>query len=94
MKPYFFSRYEPGVEIHGTLDIPFLKIHARIDLSIQLKPHFKLDADLELDPIIYLNGLIKIVDAYSDEKGAFLKVHITEKLSELMIDGSCRVKSV
>ena len=40
---------------------------------------------------MYLGGLIKVVDANSDDKGAHLKMHITEKISELMIDGSCRV---
>ena len=83
-------RYDPGVEVHGTLQIPFLSIRARIDLSIVFTP-FKLDANLVLDPIIYLGGLIKVVDADSDTKGAHLKMHITENLADLMIDGSCRV---
>ncbi len=86
----FSYRYDAGVEVHGTLQIPFLSIRARIDLSIVFKP-FKLDANLVLDPIIYLGGLLKVVDADTDSKGAHLKMHITEKLSDLMIDGSCRV---
>ncbi|CAB3996010.1 Hypothetical predicted protein [Paramuricea clavata] len=89
----FGKRYDPGVEIHGTLQIPFLKIRARIDLSIALPPApFRLDANLELDPIIYLGGVLKVVDADTDTKGAHLKMHITEKLSDLMIDGSCRIE--
>ena len=85
-------RYDAGVEIHGTIQIPFLDIRARIDLSIALPPaSFKLDANLVLDPIIYLGGLIKVVDADSDTKGAHLKMYITENLSDLKIDGSCRV---
>ncbi|XP_028405118.1 uncharacterized protein LOC114527617 [Dendronephthya gigantea] len=87
----FGKRYDPGVEIHGTLQIPFLSIRARIDLSIQFTP-FSLDANLQLDPIIYLGGLIKVVDADDDRKGAHLKMHITENLSELLIDGSCRIE--
>jgi hypothetical protein len=85
-------RYDPGVKIHGTIQIPFLSIRARIELGIALPPSsFRLDASLELDPIIYLGGLIKVVDADTDSKGPHLKMHITETLSELMIDGSCRV---
>ena len=83
-------RYDAGVEVHGTLQIPFLSIRARIDLSIRFTS-FKLDANLVLDPISYLGGLIKVVDADTDSKGAHLKMHITENLSELMINGSCRV---
>jgi ribosome-associated protein YbcJ (S4-like RNA binding protein) len=52
---------------------------------------FQLDANLVLDPIIYLGGLLKVVDADTDSKGARLKMYITENLSDLMIDGSCRV---
>ena len=86
-------RYESGIEIHGTLQIPFLKIRARIDLSLKLKPKFKLDAAVYLDPIIYLDGLLKIVHADSDDKGAYLKMFLTETLTELRIEGSCRVTS-
>ncbi|CAB4004337.1 Hypothetical predicted protein [Paramuricea clavata] len=89
----FGKSYDPGVEIHGTIQIPFLKIRARIDLSIALPPApFRLDASLELDPIIYLGGLIKVVDADTDSKGAYLRMLITENLSDLMIDGSCRIE--
>ena len=87
---FLYHSYDAGVEVHGTLQIPFLNIRARIDLSIAFKP-FKLDANVVLDPIIYLGGLIKVVDADTDSKGAHLRMYITENLSDLMIDGSCRV---
>ena len=90
---FFLFSYQAGVEIHGTLQIPFLSIRARIDLSIALPPSssFRLDASLVLDPIDYFNGLIKIVDANSDSQGAHLRMVITEQISDLLIDGSCRV---
>ena len=85
----FGKVYKPGVEIHGTFQIPFLHVRARADISIVFDK-FHLKADLEMDPINYGSGLLKIVSAQSDSAGPYLKMNIGDT-DDFMINGSCRV---
>ena len=86
----FGRAYDAGVEIKGTFQIPFLQVYASADIKVKLKPTFQLKAELNLRPINYGNGLLKIVSAQSDSVGAYLKMNIGSA-DEFLINGSCRV---
>lgn len=87
----FGKKYEAGVEVNGVFQIPFLNIRAKAYISVKLTS-FHLKADLEMDPINYGNGLLRIVSAQSNNVGPYLKMNIGSS-SDFLISGSCRVSA-